>query len=660
MHTLFIAVSVVINTVLAAWMVRRLVGGPVGWPRIVAFSFIVALIANPLLLSTLEYAGIADPLASEHAGLTAAISVLFIGWVIAIEISILVAAEIFVPTGTLPGPLEFVRGLPGWFRRARRYVQIFFIATRQGLIGHLGRSTTSSELPDLPDPPGTAVALRTALTEAGVTFVKLGQMLSTRPDLLPPAYMSELSRLQSQVAPDPWESVRGTLTAELGGPPEEVFSAFDPEPIAAASLGQVHKATLKTGEDVVVKIQRASAQSTVHADLDIIIRLARLVEKRAVWARQFGAVALAEGFGASLAEEMDYRTELRNLTTIRGSSDVLIPGAYRQFSTKRVLTMDRVAGTPLSSARTQIEKLTVEQRDNLTHTILEVILRQILVDGVFHADLHGGNILLTPEGSFALLDFGSVGRLDRQARLALRSLLISIDRQDGAAATGALCHILIPPTDLDLVATQWLIGDLIMRIDGMPADALFNELLRTVVSAGFTVPPAVAAAFRCLGALEGTLALLSPDLDVIAETRSIASGVFRESLSPAHTVRSSVEQAALVAPIVERAPAQLASILGRMDRENFGVTFSPLADPASRAVASHFAQVSSLSVLTVVAAFSGIALVLSDEGPRWSDGLLMTTYLGMMLLLIAYVIGSRLIIMTLQRGFTAPARPSGQ
>ena len=656
MHTLFVAVAVVVNTVLVAWTVRRLMGGPVGWPRIFVFSFIVALIANPLLLATLEHAGIDDPAAAEHAGLTAALSVLFIGWVIAFEISILVAAEILVPTGSLPGPVEFVRGLPGWFRRASRFRTIFLIATRQGLIGYLGRSASAS---DRPDRPGTAEALRAALTEAGVTFVKLGQMLSTRPDLLPPAYMNELSRLQSQVPPDPWESVHATLTAELGGPPEELLAEFDPEPLAAASLGQVHKATLRTGEAVVVKIQRPSAQRTVGADLDIIIRLARLAEKRAAWARQLGAVALAEGFGASLEEELDYRTELRNLAAIEGSSDVLIPGAHRRFSTKRVLTMDLVAGTPLSSARTQIEALTAEQRDALTHTILEVILRQILVDGVFHADLHGGNILLTPEGSFALLDFASVGRLDRQARLGLRSLLIAIDRQDGAAATTALTHILVPPADLDLVATQWLIGDLIMRIDGMPADVLFNDLLRTVVSAGFTVPPAIAAAFRCLGALEGTLALLSPDLDVIAATRSIASSVFRESLSPGHSVRSSVEQAALVAPIVERAPAQLASILGRMDRENFGVSFSPLADPTSRAVANHFMQVISLSVLTVVAAFSGIALVLSEQGPQWSDGLLMTTYLGMMLLLIAYVIGSRLVIMTLQRGFRDQTRTPG-
>lgn len=647
MQSLFVAVSVVINTLLVAWIVRRLMGGPVGWPRILVFSFIVSLIAHPLLLSTLDHSGVDDPSDPGSLAVTTALSVLFVAWVIAIEISILVVAEILLPTGSLPGPIATARGLPAWFRRTRRLARILGIATRQGLIGYLSRSNSTS---DRPDRPGTAVALRTALTEGGVTFVKLGQMLSTRPDLLPPAYMAELSQLHSQVPAEPWDSVREILTAELGAPPEEVFATVDPEPLAAASLGQVHKATLTTGENVVVKVQRGSAVTTVRADLDIIDRLARLMEKRAAWARQLGAVDLAEGFAASLSEELDYRTELRNLTSLEGSTGVLIPSGHRRFSTKRVLTMDRVEGVPLSSAREEISALTAQQRDELTRTILEVILRQILVDGVFHADLHGGNILLTPEGSFALLDFGSVGRLDRQARLGLRSLLIAIDRQDGAAATTALSHLLIPPANLDLVATQWVIGDLIMRIDGMPADALFNELLRAVVDAGFKVPPPIAAAFRCLGALEGTLALLSPDLDVVGATREIASSVLRESASPLHSVRSGVEQAALVAPIVERAPAQLSSILGRLDRENLGLSFSPLNEPGARAVAGRFTQVISLSVLTIVAAFSGIAMVLSDVGPHWADGLRMTAYIGMVLLLIAYVIGSRLVIMTLQRG----------
>lgn len=647
MHTLTIAIGVVVNTLLVAWVVRRFMGGPVGWPRILLFSLVSSLIAHPLLLSTLSHYGLEEFPSQESTSVTLAVSALFLAWVIAVQISILVVSEVLLPSGSVPGPVTLIRETPRLFRRIRRYGVLFRIAARQGLAGYFSHSRLPS---DEMDRPGTAVALRTAFTEGGVTFVKLGQMMATRPDLLPPAYLTELSKLHSNVPPEPWEMVRQTLTAELGAPPEELFTRIEEVPLAAASLGQVHKATLTTGEDVVIKVQRQAARATVSADLDIITRLARTLEKRAMWARQLGAVSLAEGFGASLNEELNYQTELRNLTSLKGSSDVIIPGGYAQLSTKRVLTMDRIEGVPLSSAHDQIEARTTQQRDDLARAILEVILRQVLVDGVFHADLHGGNIMLTPEGTFALLDFGSVGRLDRQARLGLRSLLIAIDLQDGAAATTALQHILIPPTDLDLAATQLLVGDLLMRIEGMSVDGLFNDLLRAVVSTGFKVPPNIAAAFRCIGALEGTLSLLSTDLDLISATRKIASSVFRESISPSHSIRSSIEQAALVAPSVERAPAQLSSILGRLDRDNLGLRFSPLADPESRKVAGHFGQLFALSVLTVVAAAAGIALVLSDEGPSWADGLLMTTYIGMMFLLIAYVIGSRLVIMTLPRG----------
>lgn len=644
MQTLFIAAGVVVNTLLLAWVVRRLLGAPVGWLRILVFSLVSSLAGHPLLTATLEHYRASDITAPDSAGITVALTALFVAWVIAVEISGLVVAEILLPTGSVPGPITIARGTPARLRRMRRYGQVLGIASRQGLVGYLSHSRSTS---DVQSGPGTAVALRTALTEAGVTFVKLGQMLSTRPDLLPPTYVAELSRLHSNVPPEPWDSVRQTLTEEWGTPPEKVFASFDREPLAAASLGQVHRARLQTGEEVVVKIQRREARAVVDADLDIIGRLARTLEKRAAWARQLGTTALADGFSTSLREELDYRTELGNLAAVKGSGEVIIPAGHARYSTRRVLTMDRVEGVPLSSARDQIAALSAHQRDELTRAILEVVVRQILVDGVFHADLHGGNILLTPHGSLALLDFGSVGRLDRQARLGLRSLLIAIDRQDGAAATTALCHILIPPADLDPVATQWRVGDLIMHLEGMPADALFNDLLRAVVDAGFTVPPNIAAAFRCMGALEGTLSLLSPDMDVISATREIASSVFRKSLSPVHSARSGIEQAALAAPILERVPAQLSSILGRVDRKNLGLSFSPLADAGSREVAGHFAQILALSVLTFVAAFSGIAMVLTDEGPTWAGTLQLTTYVGMVLLLIAYIIGCRLVVMTL-------------
>src|SRR5699024_3619088 len=165
----------------------------------------------------------------DKVGMGTAVAVLFVGWVIAIEISVLVVTEVLVPTGQLPVPIDFVRGLPAWFRRMRRVVKIFGIAMHHGLIRYLNRSRTSADYPGTHEP---ATALREALTDGGVTFVKLGQMPATRPDLLPPRYSAELSKLHSQVPADSWESVKHTFTEELGDEPEKIFQSFDPIPLA--------------------------------------------------------------------------------------------------------------------------------------------------------------------------------------------------------------------------------------------------------------------------------------------------------------------------------------------------------------------------------------------------------------------------------------------
>ena len=236
------------------------------------------------------------------------VSVLFVAWVVAVEVGVLVILEALLPTGSVPGPVELVRTAPARVRRARRYAQIVRIAARHGL----GRYLTPRP-PDHEPGVATARALREALTAGGVTFVKLGQMLSTRSDLLGPSYVAELSRLQSDVAPEPWETVRRTLVEELGRDPDEVFDEVDPVPLAAASVGQVHRARLASGEDVVVKVQRTDARAQVTADLDIVERLAAWLQRTTPWARALGVRDLAAGFAQSLDEELDYRVEAANV-----------------------------------------------------------------------------------------------------------------------------------------------------------------------------------------------------------------------------------------------------------------------------------------------------------------------------------------------------------
>lgn len=643
-YAAFVLLATIFNTVLIAVIVRRLLGVAVGWPRTLFLSAIVTTAASPPLRWILELIGV-GPLEQGTSDLvaTSLVSLLYGAWVLALEVSFLAVAEAIVPTGTLPGPIELLRGLPGWLRRTRRYLGILGIAARHGLLRYLGSSRPSS--PGAPRPRrDTATSLREALTQGGVTFVKLGQMLATRPDLLPMRYVEELSRLHTQVPAEPWGTAQRTLHHELGVPPERVFAHIDPQPLAAASVGQVHAATLQTGEQVVVKVQRATASDLVRGDLDIIARLAALAERRAGWARRLGVRELAAGFRRSLDEELDYRVELHNLATLRGSDQVIIPRAHPAQSSRRVLTMDRLDGVPLSNASEEIAALTPEARFDLARALLDVVLQQVFVDGVFHADLHGGNVLLLDDGRLALLDFGAVGRLDRGARSALIALMVAIERQDGAAAAKRLTRLLEAPGDIDIRLLERQMADLVMRVGSLPGEELFAQMFAIAMDHGLRVSGPVAAALRAIGALEGTLRLLSPDVDVIALARERAATVAQGSLGVRTLADDAKDQVVTILPLVRRLPEQLSSIVTRLDQPNLGVRMTLAPDARSERFLSGLVQQVVLAVLAATSAACGTALALSDIGPMLAPRLRLTVYLGLVLLLFAYVLGSRLVV----------------
>jgi ubiquinone biosynthesis protein len=325
-----------------------------------------------------------------------------------LAMAILVTWQAFIPAGTVPPPATWPRSLRSRAARSRRYWQIVRIFTRCG-VRPLGRAPQGARSASL------ARSLTEALDRSGVVFVKFGQALSTRRDLLPPEFTSELGRLQDRVTPLPWAQIERVLGEELGG--TGVFTEIDTDPLASASIAQVHAATLHTGERVVVKVLRPGVTSLVERDLDIIARLARRAEVRMGWARAIGVANLAEGFAAALREELDFRVEAGNLHAVgtangavADSARIVIPRAYHDLSTRRVLVMERLDGQALSKAAQ--DPLADRDRERLARELLDSLLRQIVVDGVFHADPHPGNILLLDDGRLGLIDFGSVGRLD--------------------------------------------------------------------------------------------------------------------------------------------------------------------------------------------------------------------------------------------------------
>lgn len=297
-----------------------------------------------------------------------------------------------------------------------------------------GRSvgeTTDEEVPD-----EAPEALARDLEKLGPTFIKLGQVLSTRPDLLPPAYLEALARLQDSVQPFPFADVQRIVEEELGARLSKAFTAFEEKPIAAASLGQVHRAALRDGRVVAVKVQRPDIARTVAEDLEAVGEIAQFLVNRTGAGKRYDLVGMVEEFRRALEAELDYEQEANNLRLIGKNLEefqvIVVPQPVDGYTSKRVLTMDYVSGTKVTKI-SPLVGLDLE-RDVLADMLVRAYLKQIVIDGVFHADPHPGNVLVTDDGFLALIDLGMIGRISPQMQDRLLKLLLAISEGRGEEA----------------------------------------------------------------------------------------------------------------------------------------------------------------------------------------------------------------------------------
>jgi ubiquinone biosynthesis protein len=650
MRLLAIALTAVLLVASVAGMVggfallaRRLLGLRFGMVRLLVAGFLGLLAAGP----------IAEALAGSvprDGGAATPVWFLILGGACALVVAMvfLVVAEALVPSGSVPGPLAWRRALRGRIARARRYSQISRIAFRHGLTPFLsGRRRAELDTPD--GRRELARSVRQALDEGGVTFVKLGQVLSTRPDLLPLEFVEELGQLQDQVAPAGWDQVEQVLAAELGAPVEEVFAGFDREPLAAASVAQVHAARLKSGEEVVVKVQRPGIRTVVERDLDIIVRLARTLEARTRWARALGTRSLALGFADAVREELDFRIEAGNMAGVAATAGgrVRIPVPYQPLSGERVLVMERLDGTPLSAAGPLIADRGLD-RDGLARDLLECLLRQVMVSGVFHADPHPGNVLELADGRLGLLDFGSVGRLDASVRAALQRLLLAMDRGDPLAASDAMLEVMLRPDEVDTERLERALGQFMARYlspGARPGVRMFSDLFRIVSEHGLSVPPEVAAVFRALATLEGTLAQLAPGLDLVAEARAFAGRQGIEQLDAGAARQLVAEELTTLLPMLRRLPRRVERIAGAAEHGRLSVQVRLFADERDR---RHVTGLLHQVLLTILAATAGIMAVLllgTAGGPRVTATVSLYQLLGYNLLVVCAILALRVLVL---------------
>ncbi len=424
------------------------------------------------------------------------------------------------------------------------------------------------------DPPvGRAVRLRQALGELGVTFTKLGQMLSTRADLLPAEFVIELAKLQDAAPPVPVELIERTIVEELGAPPERVYAAFDRVPLASASIGQVHAAQLPDGSSVVVKVRRPGVVDEVERDLEILARLAPWLKEHVAMARHLDLDAIVSEFAWTLRNELDYVHEGRNADRLRQAfaddASVWIPRVDWERTTKRVLTMERVGGIKVGDLAS-LDQLAIPRR-TIAENAVRMFLHEVLELGFFHADPHPGNFFVQPDGSIAVVDFGMVGRISEGVRShLLRAGLAGIE-QDPESLADELFALGVAGNRADRGAFTRDLDHLIGHWQGrsvgeLSATAVTRELGAISFRNGLQLPGELALLLRVVSMSEGLGLMLDPEFRYL----EFAAPIVRENWRRGRTLKAGFARlgraAAEATDLGLDFPKRAGRLLGRAER----------------------------------------------------------------------------------------------
>ena len=477
-----------------------------------------------------------------------------------------------------------ISSIPQIYRNIKRWTELISVLSKYGLADWISRVNLEFVKDQLKAQDGEAIArntgearIRLALTELGPTFIKFGQLLSTRPDLVGVALAQELSQLQSNVPADPPAQIRTLVETELGQPIDELFADFDEQPIASASIGQVHAASFADGSSVVVKVQHHGIESTVREDLDVLTGLALLAERIPEFAPYRPAATVAE-MARTLRRELDFGREERNLqqftTIFTDNPTIRIPQPFTELCTGRVLTMERLSGIKLKDT----ERLIAEGFDlnEIARRGSQLYLQMIFSHGFYHADPHPGNIVLLPGNVIGLLDFGMVGRIEERLREDIEEMLLAIVNQDVVILTSLIKKVGTAQVDLDEGALAVDVADFVgqyatQSLDQFDLGGALNDMTQIIHRHQITLPPQVGMLLKTLITLEGTTKTLNPQFSLMEVMRPFHRSMLLKRMSPARQLRKLQRLKFHVEQLAEDLPERLMMILDQIRTGKFDV-----------------------------------------------------------------------------------------
>ncbi|MGE4134003.1 MAG: ABC1 kinase family protein [Bdellovibrionales bacterium] len=424
----------------------------------------------------------------------------------------------------------------------------------------------------------TPERVRMAFEQLGPTFVKLGQLLATRPDLIPVEFAHEFQKLHDQVGGVEFKEIETSLVAHFGAPLDEVFSVFEKSPLAAASIAQVHRAKLKNGDQVVVKIQRPGLDTVIQDDLVTLRTLADLVDRYIPELRPFNPKGIVEEFGRSMEQETNFIIEANNIrrfsANFASDPNIKIPKVYSKYTGRRVLVMEALDGVPLSQSRA-LQQQGIEPEEVLKRG-LRAYLKMIYSDGLFHGDLHAGNVFLLSDNRIGLIDFGIVGRLNRKTQNAIANMFLALAEEDYDRMAYIFVDLAPFTEDIDVDQFARDTRDLIAPYFGMTMKNInVGRMLMdsTAVAArhGLVVPSELVLFFKSIVALEGMGRMILPDFDFLTYSLEFASELVQIRMDPKRIFSDASVAARDLNSLLAFLPRQLKQALRRVNDPGFSV-----------------------------------------------------------------------------------------